>query len=97
MNTTRSADNHLRSLLQRLHVVTDAGTSNAGMALDVHEVANSDNHLLDLLSQLTGGGKNQGLALLDIGVDLLENRDGESGGLASTGLSLGNNIVAYGT
>ncbi len=64
------------------------------MALDVHEVANSDDNLLDLLSQFTGGGEDQGLALLDVGVELLENRDGESGSLSGTRLSLRNNIVA---
>jgi hypothetical protein len=64
------------------------------VALDVHEVANSDDNLLDLLSQFTGGGEDQGLALLDVGVELLENRDGESGSLSGTRLSLRNNIVA---
>jgi hypothetical protein len=63
------------------------------VALDVHEVADGDNDLLNLLSQLTGGGQDEGLALLDIGVDLLENRDREGGGLASTGLGLGDDIV----
>lgn len=65
------------------------------MALDLHKVANGDNDLLDLLSQLTSGGKNESLALLDVRVDLLQDRDGESSGLAGTRLGLGNNIVAY--
>jgi hypothetical protein len=93
VNTTRGADNDLGTLLESLHVVTDAGATNAGVALDVHEVADGDNDLLNLLSQLTGGGQDEGLALLDIGVDLLENRDREGGGLASTGLGLGDDIV----
>jgi hypothetical protein len=63
------------------------------VALDLHEVADGDNDLLDLLGELTGGGEDQGLAGLDAGVDLLEDRDGEGGGLAGTGLGLGDNVV----
>jgi hypothetical protein len=80
--------------LESLHVIANAGTTDTCVALDVHEVANSDDNLLDLLSQFTGGGEDQGLALLDVGVELLENRDGESGSLSGTRLSLRNNIVA---
>jgi len=43
------------------------------VALNVHEVANSNNDFLDLLGQFSGGSKNQSLALLDIWVKLLEN------------------------
>jgi hypothetical protein len=63
------------------------------MALNAHEIANSNDDLLDLLSQLTSGGQNEGLTLLDVRVDLLKNGDGKSGGLASTRLGLRNNIV----
>ncbi len=64
------------------------------MALDVHEVTNGNDDLLDLLGQFTGGSDNQSLASLDVGVELLQSRDGESGGLSGTGLSLGDDIVA---
>lgn len=93
MDTAGGTDNDLGAVLEGLHVLTDAGATNAGVALNVHEVANSDNDLLDLLGQLTGGGKDQSLALLDGGVDLLENGDGESGSLSSTGLGLSNDVV----
>ena len=53
-----------------------------------------DDDLLDLLSQLTGGSEDQGLALLQAGVDLLEDRDGEGGSLAGTRLGLSDNVVA---
>jgi hypothetical protein len=66
------------------------------VALNVHEITDSHNDLLDLLGQLTGGGEDQGLALLDVGVKLLEDGDGESGGLSGTRLGLGDNIVAFG-
>lgn len=93
LDTAGRADNDLRTILQGFHVIANAGTANAGMALNLHKVANGDNDLLNLLGQLTGRRKDKSLALLDGGVDLLEDRDGEGGSLASTGLGLGNNIV----
>ena len=95
MNTAGGTDNDLGAVLEGLHVVTDAGATNAGVALDLHEVADGNNDLLDLLGKLTGGSEDKGLASLDGGVDLLEDRDGEGGGLAGTGLGLSDNIVAY--
>ena len=63
------------------------------MALNVHKIADGDNDLLDLLSQLTSRGKDESLALLDVAVDLLQSRDGESSGLASSGLGLGDGVA----
>lgn len=94
MDTAGGTDNDLGAVLEGLHVVTDAGATDAGVALDAHEVANGDDDLLDLLGQLTRGGEDEGLARLDVGVDLLQNRDGEGGGLSGTGLGLSNDIVA---
>ena len=65
------------------------------MALDVHEISNGNNNFLDLLSQLTGGSKDEGLALLDIRVELLEDGDRESGSLSGARLSLSNDIVSF--
>lgn len=62
------------------------------MAVDRHEVTDGNDDLLDLLSQLAGWRKDQGLAGLDIGVELLQNGDGECSSLSSTGLCLGNDI-----
>jgi hypothetical protein len=73
VDTARSANNDLRTLLESLHVIADAGTTDTCVAFDVHEVANGNDDLLDLLSQFTSGGEDQGLALLDVGVELLEN------------------------
>jgi hypothetical protein len=95
VDTSGSANNDLGTVLEGLHVVTDAGTTNAGVAGNVHEVTDGDNDLLDLLGQLTGGGEDERLAGLDVGVDLLEGGDGEGSGLAGTGLRLRNDIVAF--
>jgi len=96
LDTTRGTDNDLGTFLKSLHVITNAGTTNACMALNVHKVSNSNNNLLDLLCQFTGGSKDQSLALLDVGVELLQDGDGEGGGFSGTRLGLSNNIVAFG-
>lgn len=95
VDTAGGTDNNLRTLTESVHVLTDTGTTDTGMAGDVlHEVTDGDDDLLDLLGQLTGRSDNQGLASLEVGVDLLEGGDGEGSGLSGTGLSLGNDIVA---
>jgi hypothetical protein len=93
MDTAGGTDNDVDTVLEDLDIITDDSSTNAGVALNVHEVSNSDNDLLDLLSQLTGWGQDKSLALLDGEVDLLENGDGESGGLSGTGLGLSDNIT----
>lgn len=95
VNTAGGTDNDLGTITKGLHVLTDVGTTDTGVALDAHEVTNGDNDLLDLLSKLTGGSEDQSLASLQVGVDLLESGDGEGGSLASTGLSLSNDIVTW--
>jgi hypothetical protein len=94
VDTAGGTNDDLGAVLESLHVIANAGATNAGVALDVHEVTNGDDDLLDLLGQLTGGSKNESLAGLDGGVDLLEDGDRESSGLASTRLGLSDNIMA---
>ena len=62
------------------------------MAFDIHEVADGDNDLLDLLSELTGRCKDQSLACFEVLVDLLEDGDGEGRCFASSRLSLCDDI-----
>lgn len=95
LDTAGGTDNDLGTLTESGHVLTDIGTTDTGVALKGHEVTNGDNDLLDLLGQLTGGSEDQGLASLQVGVDLLESRDGESGSLSGTGLGLSDNIVTW--
>ena len=92
MDAARRANNNVRAVLQGLHVISDAGAADASMAFYADEVAESDHHLLNLLSQLASGGKNQRLAGLNVLVNLLEDGDREGGRLASAGLSLRNDI-----
>jgi hypothetical protein len=78
--------------LESLHVFSNVGPTDAGVALDVHEVTDCDNDFLDLLSKLTSRGEDESLARLEAGVDLLEARNREGGGLAGTRLGLRNDI-----
>ncbi len=88
--TKALTDNNMLSGIQLAHVLSDGGATNAGVALGAHVVAKGHDHLLDLLSQLAGGGQDQSLALGQGGIDLLQDRDGEGGGLASSRLGLVN-------
>ncbi len=54
-------DHNVLSTFQLAHILPDAGASNAGVAVDAHVVTKGHNDLLDLLGQLTGGGKDQSL------------------------------------
>jgi hypothetical protein len=95
LDATRSADNDLGTVLESLHIIANAGAANAGVALNVHEIADGDDDLLNLLSKLAGGGENQSLALLDSWVKLLQDGNREGRSLASSGLGLGNDIVTF--
>lgn len=94
VNATRGTDNDVRTLLKLLDIFTDVGTTDTRMALNVQIVSEGDDDLLDLLSQLASGCEDECLGAFDARIELLEDRNGESGSLAGSGLGLGNNIVA---
>jgi hypothetical protein len=58
-------------------------------------LANIEGELLDLLSHIEGGGENQGLTCLDIGVDDLKGGDANSLSLAGRRRGLRDNILAF--
>ena len=94
VHTTGGTDDDVNTLLQLAHVLTDVGPTDASVAFNVHIVTESDDDLLDLLSELAGGCEDESLSALDREVEFLEDGDGEGCGLASTGLGLGDDIVA---
>jgi hypothetical protein len=94
LDTTWSSNDNLRTLGESLDVITDTGATDASVAFNFHEIANGYHDLLDLLSQLTSWSENEGLAGLEIRINLLQSRDGKGGSLSGTGLSLSNNIAA---
>jgi hypothetical protein len=63
------------------------------MTFDIHEVADRDHDLLDLLSEFTGRGKDQSLACLEVGVNLLEGGDREGSSFSSARLCLRNHVA----
>ena len=93
-HTTRGADDDLDTLLELGHVLTDVGTADTSVALDVHVVAEGNDDLLDLLCELAGRGKDQRLGALNAGLKALEDGNGEGRGLASTGLGLRDDVVS---
>lgn len=92
--TARRGNDDLGTLLQSPYVVANGGAANASAAVDVQELPDGTDILLDPLCNLTSGGENQGLALPDVRVDPLKNRNGGHDGLASASLTLGDDIVA---
>lgn len=82
--------------LKSSHSLSDRGTANSSIALNVEVVTEGKDDLLNLLSKLTSRSEDEGLALLLGVVDSLENGAGEGGSLASAGLGLSNNIAKEG-
>lgn len=95
-NTAGSSDDDVDARFQLALIVTNIGTSDAGMDLDLQVIAQSADDDLDLLGQLASGGHDEGLDLVLGVVDTLEDGDGESGGLTGTRLGLGNHITSRG-
>ena len=73
LHSARRSNNDMRSILEGFHVIANVGAANASVSFDVHEIADCNNHFLDLLSQLTGRSKDQSLALRDRGINFLKN------------------------
>jgi len=92
VNTARCTHHDLGTILKSLHVLANIGTTNAGVAFDAHEITDSHNNFLNLLGQLTSGSKDESLARLEIGINLLQSRDRESGCLSGSRLSLRDHI-----
>lgn len=94
-DTPGGSDDDVNALLELGHILTDVGAADTNMAFDMHVITESDNDFLNLLRELTCRGEDKRLSALDGHVEPLQDRDGEGGGLASSGLRLGNHIVAF--
>lgn len=93
VDSTGGSDNDVDTLLDDSDVLGDGGTTNAGVALNLHVLAKGKDNLLDLVGQLSSGGNDQSLGLLNLLVNVLQSRDREGGSLTSTRLGLGKDIV----
>ena len=69
-DTSRGSDDDVGPLVELGNVLSDGGSSNTGVAVNVEVVSEGDDDLLDLLGELSGGSNDEGLGLLDRGVDL---------------------------
>ena len=84
-----SADNNLDAAVSEgVPVLLGVGAADAAAGADVEELAEAEDDLVDLLSEFTGGGEDDGLAFGGFGVDELEDSDGKGGGFACSGLCL---------
>lgn len=75
-------------VLQLFDVLSDRGSTDARMALNVHVVSQREHDRLDLGSQLSGGREDERLGVPDGGVDRLEHRDRECRRLTRSRLGL---------
>ena len=80
VDTTRGSNNDVNTLLESTDIVTDGGTSDTGVDLDVHVISKGQDDLLNLAGQLTGRSQDKSLAFLDRLVDDCETTDSKSGG-----------------
>mmetsp|Transcript_22933 Transcript_22933/g.38244 ORF Transcript_22933/g.38244 Transcript_22933/m.38244 type:complete len:260 (-) Transcript_22933:257-1036(-) len=95
VHSARGAHDHLHALLQGADVVAHSGSAHTGHDLYVHEVSQRGDDLHDLLRQLASGCEDERLAVLDLHINLLQNADGKSSSLTSTGLGLSNHVFAH--
>lgn len=94
-----SADNNLNAAIpEGVPVFLRVGAADAAAGVDVEELAEAEDDLVDLLSELASGRQDDGLAFGGFGVDELEDSDGKGSGFASSGLCLSDGVplVDYG-
>lgn len=92
-NTARGAGHNVLTIVELANILSNVGTTNASMALDVHVVSQRHDNALNLGRKFAGRGKDEGLGLADGGVDNLKHRNRESGCFAGTGLGLGDGVA----
>lgn len=91
-NTTRSTNNDMHSTCKNPLVLTNWSSSNTCMNLHTQVVTKCTHDLLNLLCKLTGGSKDQGLALNQTIVKLLKDSRAEGSSLSCSRLCLLDNI-----
>ena len=89
----RGSRHHVLPVIKLPDVLSEIGSSDAGVTLDVHVVSKSQHDLLDLDGQLPGGRQTENLGLPHSGVNTLEDGAGEGRGLSCSGLSLSDDIT----
>mmetsp|Transcript_21655 Transcript_21655/g.38242 ORF Transcript_21655/g.38242 Transcript_21655/m.38242 type:complete len:419 (-) Transcript_21655:49-1305(-) len=93
-NAAGGSYHDVNTFLKDADIVANSGTTNTAVDLYAHEISEVDHYLLGLHSQLTGGRQDNSLALVNIGVDLLQGSNSKSTSLTGTGLCLRDGIVS---
>ena len=93
-DASRRADHDLRAVLERGDLAVHARAAVDGDGADVAELAEALDLLRDLHAELAGRGQDQRLHPERGGIDLLDDRDPERGGLAGAGLRLADEVLA---
>ncbi len=93
-DTSGRTDNNVDAFFQLEDLIALIGASDADQALRLHEAAELQDHLFDLLRQLAGGSEDEGLAGAVFDVDALQNTDCDSCSLAASAVNLTNSVVA---
>jgi hypothetical protein len=96
VDTSGGSDDDVASLLELSDIITNASSSDAGVALNSEVLSQRRNDLLDLLCELTSWGQDESLGLVDREIDLLQHSNSEGGSLSSSGLGLGDHVLSAG-
>ena len=89
------SDHDVNSIFQVLDVILDLSSSDEDVDFNVQILSEEFVDDGNLLGEFSGGSQDECLHLIDGGVDNLQSSDGEGGGLAGSGLSLGNCVSSF--
>jgi len=85
----------MRLVSESFFLSTDVGTTGGAVDHDFEMLTKRLDDSLDLLGEFSGWGENKSLGLLDSGIDVLQDADGESTCFTSTGLSLSEGVSSF--
>lgn len=74
-------------------ILSELGSADEAASLDLEEFTEAEDVLVVLEGEFPGGGDDDGLALGRALVEELQHTDGEGGGLACSGLGLGDDVA----
>ena len=94
LDSAGSAYNDLNSSIPECFLVsTGVSAADATTGGDFEELAEAEDDFVYLLGEFTSRCHDDGLTMRRLGVDQLEDSDGESGGLAGSGLRLSDGVL----
>ena len=94
LDSAGSAHDDLNSSVSESFLVgTGVGAADAAAGCEFEELTEAEDDFVYLLGEFSGGGHDDGLAVGRLGFNELEDADGEGGGLAGSGLCLGDGVL----